>query len=95
MPLREEIRSFSVFKMLTVPVYSSDIKRYIQLRTPDALTAVRKDKRNFEGLAADFSKFCRGEYIYFCEFRTPVCDRNYMTCSSALFYGKSDVPNEH
>jgi hypothetical protein len=45
MLLREEIRSFSVSKMLTVPVYSSDIKRYIQLRTPDALTAVSKDKK--------------------------------------------------
>ena len=28
------------------------------------------------------------------EFRAPVCDRNYVTCSSTLYYGKSGVANE-
>ena len=94
MPLREEIRTFFVFKILTVPVYNLEIKGYVQLRTPDVMLAVSKDRINFVGLNLDFFKFCMGEHLTFCEFRTPVYDRNYMTCSSALYFGKNEVVNE-
>ena len=94
MPLREDSRTFSIFKMLTVPIYNFDLKRYVQLRTAQERTAISKDRRNFVVLDTDFSKFCREGYINCCEFRTPVYDRNYMTCSSALYYGKDGAANE-
>ena len=75
---------------MRVPVNNFDIKRYKQLRKAEEWIAVSKDRRNFVGLDTDFSKFCREGYINFCEFKTPVYDRNYMTHLSSLHYAKID-----
>jgi hypothetical protein len=64
------------------------------LRTAEEWIAVSKDRRNFVVLDTDFSKFCREGYINYCEFKTPVYDGNYMTCLSALYYGKINAANE-
>ena len=94
MPLREDFRTFFIFKILTVPIYNFDFKRYVQLRIAEEWRAVSNDRRNFVVLDADFSKFCREGYINFCEFRTPVYDRHYMICLSDIYYGKADAANE-
>ncbi|GFG30191.1 hypothetical protein Cfor_10174 [Coptotermes formosanus] len=91
MPLREDARMFSIFQILTVPIYHVDMKHHTRLRAAKEWIAVSKDRRNFVELDADFSNFFRGGYINFCEFRNPQYDINYMTCSSVLFYGKIEA----
>jgi hypothetical protein len=58
MPLREDSKTFFIFKIFTVPIYNFDLKRYVQLRTAEEWIAVSKDRRNFVVLDTDFSKFC-------------------------------------
>jgi hypothetical protein len=51
-------------------------------------------RQKFVELDSSFLKFCGDGYISLCVFRIPVCDRNYMTCSRALYYGQIDVAIE-
>src|SRR5215470_18212434 len=47
MPLREDVRTFSVFQILTVPIYHADMKHHVRLRAATEWIAVSKDRRNF------------------------------------------------
>jgi hypothetical protein len=94
MLLKEESRTFPIFKIKTVRVSDFDIKWYVPQTGATEWTAVSAGRRNFVELDSGFSKFCRDGYLSLCDFRIPVCGRNYMTCSGALYYGQIDVASE-
>jgi hypothetical protein len=53
-PLREDARTFSIFQILTFPIYHVDMKHHIRLIAAKEWITVSKDRRNFVELDADF-----------------------------------------
>jgi len=59
MLLKEESRTFPIFKIKMVHMSDSDIKWYIPLRGATEWTAVSAGRQNFVELDSGFSEFCR------------------------------------